>query len=138
MNFPVVQFSKILVQFRSQPDLLHPSAANSLQSLTNLRLARTPWKAVKPIFTFPEKNGVDLGVNIGEELEGLKKNLDLYKVSKIWLYIFVFRYRNTCIPVFPKAAGGGGGEFEDIDVQQLDWVEGDRKVKAFFIYETSL
>ena len=26
----------------------------------------------------------------------------------------------------------------DIDIEQMDWVEDNRKVKAFFIYETSL
>ena len=30
---------------------------------------------------FSEKNDVDLGVNITGELEGLKKNLDAYKVN---------------------------------------------------------
>jgi hypothetical protein len=64
---------------------------------------------------FPEKNNVDLGVNIAGDLEDLKKNLDKYKAST-----------------------KGGGEFDDVDIHQLDWVEDNRKVKAFFIYESSL
>ena len=38
----------------------------------------------------------------------------------------------------PKASGAGGKEFDDVDIKELDWVEGDRKVKAIIIYETSL
>ena len=64
--------------------------------------------------TISEKNNVDVGVNISGELDSLKKNLDKYKKS------------------------GMGGEFEDVDIQTLDWVEDNRKVKAFFIYESSL
>ena len=64
--------------------------------------------------TISEKNNVDVGVNISGELDSLKKNLDKYKKS------------------------GMGGEFEDLDIQTLDWVEDNRKVKAFFIYESSL
>ena len=40
---------------------------------------------------FSEKSNVDLGVNITGELEGLKKNLDAYKV-KIILHMCHFRY----------------------------------------------
>ena len=54
-------------------------------------------------------------MNIAGDLEDLKKNLDIYKAST-----------------------KGAGEFDDIDVKQLDWVEDNRKVKAFFIYESSL
>ena len=36
-------------------------------------------KTIKTFFS--EKNDVDLGVNITGELEGLKKNLDAYKVN---------------------------------------------------------
>ncbi len=31
-----------------------------------------------------------------------------------------------------------GKEFADMDIHQLDWVEDNRKVKAFFIYESSV
>ena len=55
-----------------------------------------------------------MGVNISGELDSLKKNLDKYKKS------------------------GMGEDFEDVDIQTLDWVEDNRKVKAFFIYESSL
>ena len=65
-------------------------------------------------FLFSEKNNVDVGVNISGELDSLKKNLDKYKKS------------------------GMGEDFEDVDIQTLDWVEDNRKVKAFFIYESSL
>ena len=27
-----------------------------------------------------------------------------------------------------QASGGSDGEFDDVDIQQLDWVEGNRKV----------
>merc|ERR1740123_3034480 len=67
-----------------------------------------------PSISGREKNNVDVGVNISGELDSLKKNLDKYKKS------------------------GMGGEFEDLDIQTLDWVEDNRKVKAFFIYESSL
>ena len=56
---------------------------------------------------------IDIGVNISEDLEQLKSNLDKFKKS------------------------GMGGDL-DIDIEQMDWVEDNRKVKAFFIYETSL
>ena len=65
-------------------------------------------------FYVSEKNNVDVGVNISGELDSLKKNLDKYKKS------------------------GMGEDFEDVDIQTLDWVEDNRKVKAFFIYESSL
>ena len=61
-----------------------------------------------------EKNNVDIGMNISGELDSLKKNLDKYKKS------------------------GMGEDFDDVDIQTLDWVEDNRKVKAFFIYESSL
>jgi hypothetical protein len=31
-----------------------------------------------------------------------------------------------------------GGEFADVDIQQMDWMEDNKKVKAFFIYESSV
>ena len=67
------------------------------------------------IFTiFAEKNNVDIGSSISGELDSLKKNLDKYKKS------------------------GMGEDFDDVDIRTLDWVEDNRKVKAFFIYESSL
>ena len=65
-------------------------------------------------FKLSEKNNVDVGLNISGELDSLKKNLDKYKKS------------------------GLADDFEDVDIQTLDWVEDNRKVKAFFIYESSL
>jgi hypothetical protein len=31
-----------------------------------------------------------------------------------------------------------GKELDDINIQQLDWIEDNKKVKAFFIYESSV
>ena len=31
-----------------------------------------------------------------------------------------------------QASGGSDGEFDDVDIQQLDWVEGNRKVFTKF------
>ena len=52
-------------------------------------------------------------MNIADDLEQLRSNLNKFKKS------------------------GMGGEL-DIDIEQMNWVEDNRKVKAFFIYETSL
>ena len=65
-------------------------------------------------FILAEKNNVDIGSSISGELDSLKKNLDKYKKS------------------------GMGEDFDDVDIRTLDWVEDNRKVKAFFIYESSL
>ena len=77
----------------------------------------------------PEKNNVDLGVNIADDLEDLKKNLDMYKVV-----ISLCPGDKTRSPIYHchdynlQASSKGGGEFADVDVQQLDWVEDNRKV----------
>ena len=52
-------------------------------------------------------------MNIADDLEQLRSNLNKFKKS------------------------GLGGEI-DIDIEQLDWVENNKKVKAFLIYETSV
>ena len=57
---------------------------------------------------------VDIGVNIAEDLEQLKNNLNKFKKE------------------------AGGDILDDLDIQQLDWVEDNKKVKAFFIYESSV
>ena len=57
---------------------------------------------------------MDIGSSITGELDSLKRNLDKYKKS------------------------GMGEDFDDVDIRTLDWVEDNRKVKAFFIYESSL
>ena len=57
---------------------------------------------------------IDIGVNITEDLEQLKTNLNKFKNSKM------------------------GGSILDVDIQQLDWVENDKKMKAFIIYESSV
>ena len=64
-------------------------------------------------FHFSEANNVDIGLNLADDLEQLRNNLNKFKKA------------------------GMGGEL-DIDIEQMDWVEENRKVKAFFIYETSL
>ena len=71
-----------------------------------------PWGIT--YFFFAEKNNVDIGSSISGELDSLKRNLDKYKKS------------------------GMGEDFDDVDIRTLDWVEDNRKVKAFFIYESSL
>ena len=60
-----------------------------------------------------EANNLDIGLNIADDLEQLRSNLDKFKKA------------------------GMGGDL-DIDIEQMDWVENNRKVKAFFIYETSV
>ena len=60
-----------------------------------------------------EANNLDIGLNIADDLEQLRSNLNKFKKS------------------------GMGGDL-DIDIEQMDWVENNRKVKAFLIYETSL
>ena len=57
---------------------------------------------------------IDIGVNISEDLEQLKNNLNKFKNSNM------------------------GGSLLDMDIQQLDWVEDNKKVKAFIIYESSV
>ena len=61
----------------------------------------------------PATQNIDIGVNISEDLEQLKSNLDKFKKS------------------------GMGGDL-DIDIEQMDWVEDNKKVKAFIIYESSV
>ena len=70
-------------------------------------------------FTFPsykisEKNNLDIGSDIAEDLEKLKDNLNQFKKSN------------------------PGADLGDVDIQQLDWVEDNKRVKAFFIYESSV
>lgn len=89
------------------------------QIQAQLKLADTLKKisetaGIGDIIQFIEKNNVDLGVSIAGDLEELKNNLDKFKKS------------------------GMGDEFDDVDIKTLDWVEDNKKVKAFFIYESSL
>ena len=53
-------------------------------------------------------------MNIADDLEQLKNNLNKFK---------------KCNP---------GADLGDVDIQQLDWVEDNKRVKAFFIYESSV
>ena len=63
---------------------------------------------------FLATQNIDIGVNISEDLEQLKSNLNKFKNSNM------------------------GGSLLDMDIQQLDWVEDNKKVKAFIIYESSV
>ena len=63
---------------------------------------------------FVATQNIDIGVNISEDLEQLKSNLNKFKNSNM------------------------GGSLLDMDIQQLDWVEDNKKVKAFIIYESSV
>ena len=64
--------------------------------------------------SFLATQNIDIGVNISEDLEQLKSNLNKFKNSNM------------------------GGSLLDMDIQQLDWVEDNKKVKAFIIYESSV
>ena len=63
---------------------------------------------------FAEKNNIDIGVNIADDLEQLRNNLNKFKKSNL------------------------GGDLGDLDIEKLDWVEDNKRVKAFIIYETSV
>ena len=65
-------------------------------------------------FVVAATQNIDIGVNISEDLEQLKSNLNKFKNSNM------------------------GGSLLDMDIQQLDWVEDNKKVKAFIIYESSV
>ena len=65
-------------------------------------------------FVVSATQNIDIGVNISEDLEQLKSNLNKFKNSNM------------------------GGSLLDMDIQQLDWVEDNKKVKAFIIYESSV
>ena len=71
------------------------------------------WKQ-KHLFWFLEKNNIDIGVNISDDLEELRNKLNKYKKSNV------------------------GGDLDDIDIEKLDWVEDNKRMKAFIIYETSV
>ena len=57
---------------------------------------------------------MDLGSDIADDLEKLKDDLNQFKKSN------------------------PGADLGDVYIQQLDWVEDNKKVKAFFIYESSV
>ena len=66
------------------------------------------------IIHISEKNNIDIGLDIADDLEKLKDDLNQFKKSN------------------------PGADLGDIDIQQLDWVEDNKRVKAFFIYESSV
>jgi len=80
------------------------------QIQAQMKLADT----LKKLSESAEKNNVDIGINIAADLEQLKHNLNKFKNSK------------------------HGAAFDDVDIQQLDWMDDNKKVKAFFIYESSV
>lgn len=57
---------------------------------------------------------MDIGVNISDDLDQLRRNLNKLKKSNL------------------------GEELADIEIEKLDWMEDNKKMKAFIIYETSL
>lgn len=59
-------------------------------------------------------NNMDIGVNISDDLDQLRRNLNKLKKSNL------------------------GEELADIEIEKLDWMEDNKKMKAFIIYETSL
>ena len=61
-----------------------------------------------------EMNNLEIGVNISEDLDQLRMNLNKLKKSNL------------------------GEELADIEIEKLDWIEDNKKMKAFIIYETSL
>ena len=63
---------------------------------------------------FAEKNNLDIAVDISEDLEQLRNNLNKLKKSNL------------------------GEGLADIDIEKLDWGEKNKKMKAFIIYETSV
>ena len=79
------------------------------QIQAQVKLAET----LKKISDNAATQNIDIGANIADDLEQLRSNLNKFKKS------------------------GLGGEI-DIDIEQLDWVENNKKVKAFLIYETSV
>ena len=66
------------------------------------------------ILLISEQNNIDIGLNIADDLEQLRNNLNKFKKSNL------------------------GDEFGDIDIEKLAWVEDNKKVKAFIIYESSV
>ena len=59
-------------------------------------------------------NNLEIGVNISDDLDQLRRNLNKLKKSNL------------------------GEELADIEIEKLDWIEDNKKMKAFIIYETSL
>ena len=80
------------------------------QIQAQVKLAET----LKKISDNAATQNIDIGANIADDLEQLKSNLNKFKKSNI------------------------GGSLLDVDIQQLNWVEDNKKIKAFIIYETSL
>lgn len=82
------------------------------QIQAQLKLADT----LKKLGEQAEKNNLALDLDIGNDLSELKANLAKFKKGK------------------------HGKGLDDIDIEQLDWVENNKKVKAvtILIYETSL
>jgi len=80
------------------------------QIQAQIKLAET----LKKISENAEKNDIDIGVNITDDLEQLRNNLNKFKKSNL------------------------GEQLGDIDIEKLDWVENNKKVKAYIIYESSV
>lgn len=82
------------------------------QIQAQLKLADT----LKKLGEHADKNGLELDLDIAGDMAALKKNLAKFKRGK------------------------HGSGLDDIDIEELDWVENNKKVKAvtILIYETAL
>ena len=79
------------------------------QIQAQIKLAET----LKKLNDSAETQNLDLGLDISGDLAKLRTDLNKFKKS------------------------GLGGEI-DIDIEQLDWVESNKTVRAFIIYESSV
>ena len=58
-----------------------------------------------------------------------KKEKELVKYNfNGQVVLLTIEIQETIMWCLQKASGGGEGEFDDVDIQQLNWVEGNRKV----------
>ena len=81
---------------------------------------------------FLATQNIDIGANIADDLEELKSNLNKFKKSNIGGKTGANKSEGPdSLELFP-------GSLLDVDIHQLDWVEDNKKIKAFIIYETSL
>ena len=79
-----------------------------------VKVYRNPTLETFNVLNFSEKNNIDIGLDIAGDLEKLKDDLNQFKKSN------------------------PGADMGDVDIKQLDWVEDNKRVKAFFIYESSV
>ena len=65
-----------------------------------------------------------------EHLKHIVEHLQINATSQNAKAPLPQKWERIVIPIWcvQKASGGGDGEFDDVDIQQLNWVEGNRKV----------